>query len=175
MNSKLLPRLAGVLGVNALIAALFWAVVKFSLAKEGGLSQQVLGLTEGDPVRIQSYLEEMQGGLLMPGVLGIALGAVLAVVWLILVDRNPPYGDQSAKAKRGSWAGLLLLSIAVTAGLFFWRVIAAPLAEMAAPSIPVTATALGEALMVLGYWLGTAIFVPSSTKVAVPGAGLLGG
>ena len=175
MNSKLLPRLAGVLGVNAVIAGIFWAVVKFGLAKEDGLSQQVLGLTEGDPVRIQSYLEEMVGGLLMPGVLSIALGAVLAAIWLILVDRNPPYGDQSAKAKRGSWAGLLLLGIAVTIGLFWWEVIAAPLAEMAAPSIPVTVTGLGAVLMVLGYWLGTAIFVPSSTRIAVPGAGLLGG
>lgn len=175
MNSKLVPRLAGVLAVNGIIAGIFWAIVKFGLAKESGLSQQVLGLTEGDPVRIQSYLEEMTGGLLVPGVIGIVLGAALAVIWLILVDRNPPYGDQSAKAKRGSWAGLLLFGAAVTFGLFWWRVIAAPLSELAAPSIPVTVTGLGEILMVLGFWLSTAIFVPSSTKIAVPGAGLLGG
>ena len=175
MNSKLLPRLAGVLGVNVVIAGIYWVIVKFALAKEDGLSQQVLGLTEGDPVRNQSYLEEMAGGLLIPGVLGIALGALLAIVWLILVDRNPPYGDESAKAKRGSWAGLLLLGVAVTVGLFWWRVVAGPLAEMMAPSIPVTVTGLGAVLMVLGYWLATAIFVPSSTRIAVPGAGVLGG
>ena len=175
MNSKLFPRMAGVLGVNGVIAAIFWAIIKFGLAKEDGLSQQVLALTEGDPLRIQSYIEEMVGGLLMPGVIGIAVAALLACLWLFMVDRNPPYGDQSAKAKRGSWAGYLLLAMVLTGVLFYLRVIGAPLAELVAPSIPVTVTGLALVLTLIGYWLGTAIFVPSSTKVAVPGAGLLGG
>ena len=174
MDTKLFPRLAGVLGINAIMAVVFWATVKFGLSTEDGLSQQVLGLTEGDPLRIQSYLEEMAGGLLLPGVLAITLGMLLACLWLVLVDRNPPYGDQSAKAKRGSWSALLLVAVAFTAGLFWWFVFSSPLAELVAPSIPVTVVGLAGLLVVVGYWLSTAIFVPSSTKLAVLGAGMFG-
>lgn len=174
MNSKLLPRLAGVLGINAVVAAVFWAFIKFGIASQDGLSQQVLEMTEGDPTRIQAYLDDMTGGLLVPGLIGLLAAALLACLWLILVDRNPPYGDKSARGKRASWAGFLLLVIALVGGLGWLRIIAAPLAAMMAPTIPATVTAITELLTVLAYWLSTSIFVPSSTKVAIPGASLFG-
>ena len=174
MNSNLFPRLAGVLGIHAVLVALYWAVVKFALASQTALSEQVLGLTEGDPLRIQAYLDEMIGALVSAGIIGLLVAALLASLWLILVDRNPPFGDKSARGKRGSWAGLLLVAIVVAAGSCWLRVIAAPIAETLAGSLPMTATAIVVGLVVVGYWLSTAIFVPSSTKVAVPGASAFG-
>ena len=174
MNSNLFPRLAGVLAIHAVLIALYWAIVKFALAGQTALSEKVLGLTEGDPQRIQAYLDEMVGALVSAGVIGLLAAALLATLWLVLVDRNPPYGDKSARSKRGSWAGLLLLALIVSAGVCWLRVIAAPIAETLAGSLPVTATAIVVGMVVVGYWLSTAVFVPSSTKVAVPGASAFG-
>ena len=174
MNTKLFPRLAGVLGIHAALIALLWAIVKFGLADQNALSEPVLALTEGDPLRIQAYLDEMIGALLTVGATALIISALLAGLWLYMIDRNPPFGDKSARGKRGPWAGMLLLALS-TAGAACWlRIIGAPIAETLASSLPVITTAIVLALVLVGFWLSTAVFVPSSTKIAIPGASLFG-
>lgn len=174
MSTNLLPRLLGVLGIHAVISALFWAIVKFGLATQDGLAISLVERVDGDPGRIQSYLDEMVSALVLAGVGGLLITAVLACLWLYLIHRNPPYGDKSARGKRGSWAGLMIAALFATGTLFWVQVIGAPIAQTLAPSIPLNVTAIGVVLVVVSYWLSTALFAPPSTKVAVPGASLLG-
>jgi hypothetical protein len=158
-----------VLAIFAALSALYWAIVRFGLATQDGLSSELLQRLDGDPAHIQAYLDEMVADVTLAGVAGLLVGAILACTWLVLVDRNPPHGDRSARAKRGSWAGLMLLALLVAGGLFWFKVIGAPIAATLAPSIPLYATLAGLVLLAIGYWLATGLFAPASTKVAVPG------
>lgn len=168
MKSSLFPRLLGVLGIFAVLAAIYWAIVKFGMATQSGLAGDLVARLDGDPARIDAYLDEAVAGLVTPGVIALVAAGALASVWLILIERNPPFGDKSARSKRGSWAALFLSALAVAVGAFWTQVISAPLAEMLSPSLPVTATVTCLVLLAIGYWLGTALFAPASTKVGVP-------
>ncbi len=174
MPSKLFPRLLGVLGIHAVISGLLWIIVKFALATQDGLSPDLTERLDGDPVRIQSHLDEVTSEMLLTGIGGLLVSALLACLWLFLIDRNPPYGDKSARSKRGSWAGLMILAVIAAVALFWFMLIGAPIAEMLAPNVPLKTTILGIVLLVVGYWFSTGLFAPASTKVAVPGTGLFG-
>lgn len=175
MSSKLFPRLLGVLGICAIMSGLYWAIIKYGIATQEGLATNLVERLDGDPARVDAYLSEMSREILMAGIGGLLAAAVLAGIWLILINRNPPYGDKSARSKRGSWAGLMILSIVIAISLFWFKVIGAPIAEMLAPSVPLNASALGVGFVAFAYWLSTALFAPASTKVAVPGGSLFGG
>lgn len=172
MTSKLFPRLLGVLAIFAALSAVFWAIVNFGLAKQEGLAGDLIERLDGDPSRIQAYLDEMISSILLAGIGALLAAALLACTWLVIIDRNPPHGDRSARAKRGSWAGLMLLSLAVAGALFWFKLIGAPIAETLAPNVPLSAATAGLVLVALGYWIGTGLFAPQSTKVAVPGGAL---
>ncbi|MEO7692225.1 MAG: hypothetical protein ABIS51_23270 [Sphingomonas sp.] len=165
----------GVLGINAATAGVFWAVIKFGIAKQNALAPALIERLDGDPAHISAYIDDMTKEILLAGIGGLLAAAVLACLWLILIDRSPPHGDKSARAKRGSWAGLMILAIAIAGGLFWFKLIGAPIAALLAPSVPLNATGIGLILLVVGYWLSTAVFAPASTKVAVPGGRLFGG
>lgn len=175
MPYGLWPRLLGVIGVFAALGALFWVVVRFGLATQDGLAPDLIQRLEGDPMRIQAYLDEMVSALLLAGISALAAAAAMACLWLLLVHRNPPHGDQSARAKRSSWAGLMLVSLIFAGGLFWLKVVEAPIAATLAPNIPLYASIVGLALLALGYWLSTGIFAPATTKAAVPGGSLFPG
>ena len=102
----------------------------------------------------------------------LLLSAVLACVWLSMIHRYPPYGDKSARSRRGSWSALLLAALVGCLGLFWERLIGASVADLLAPGAPVKAAVVGASAVLVGYWASTALFVPVSTKVAVPGGGL---
>lgn len=172
MTSKLFPRLLGVLGIFLVMLALFWCVVKFGLATQRGLAVDLVERLDGDPARIQAYLDEMISGILRAGIGALLAAAILGCLWLIMIDRNPPHGDKSARAKRGSWAGLMLLALVVAMALFWFMVIGAPIAATLAPNVPLYAAIAALVLVALGYWLSTGLFAPASTKVAIPGGSL---
>lgn len=173
MTSKLFPRLLGVLGIFLVMSVLFWCFVKFGLASQDGLAGDLVERLDGDPARIQAYLDEMVSSILLAGIGALLAAAILACLWLITIDRNPPHGDKSARGKRGSWAGLMLLALIVTGGLFWFKVVGAPISATLAPSVPLYAAAGALILVALGYWLSTGILAPASTKVAIPGGSLL--
>lgn len=175
MSSNLIPRMLGVIGVHLAAAAIYWAIVEFGFSGQSSLAPDLVDRLDGDPVRISAYIGEMAREMLMAGIGGLLFAAVLACLWLVLIDRSPPIGDRSARAKRGSWAGLMILSIVVSIGLFGAKLVLAPVATLLAASVPVNASALGLISVALAYWLSTALFAPSSTKVAVPGGTVFGG
>lgn len=174
MISKLLPRLLGVFAVHAAMGAIFWLIVKFALVTQNGLAFELTERLDGDPNRVQAHIEEVIGEVLRTGFGALLASTILACLWLWLVERAPPVGDQMALKKRGSWAGLMLVSVIITIALFWFMLIGAPVAEMLSPSVPMNAALSALALQVLGYWLSTGIFAPPSTKIAVPGASLFG-
>ena len=175
MSTKLFPRLLGVLAIFAVMAALFWAIVHFAFGTQDALNAALVERLDGDPARVQAYLDELAGTLLTAGIAGLLAAAVLACLWLVLIDRSPPYGDKSARSKRGSWAGLLILALLILVALFWFLVIGAPIAETLASGLSLNATLAAVALAVIGYWLATALFAPASTKVAIPGGTMFGG
>lgn len=174
MSSNLLTRILGTLGVHAALAAAFWAVVRFGFADQEALAPDLVDRLDGDPMHIAAYVDDVSKQMLLAGLGGFLIAAALAAIWLVLLDRNPPYGDKSARAKRGSWAGLLIVAIIAAMVLFWLKLLGSPVATLLAPSVPLNVTAIGMVLLVIGYWLSTAIFAPSSTKVAVPGARIFG-
>lgn len=174
MSSNLLTRILGTLGVHAAPAAAFWGIVRFGFADQGALAPDLVDRLDGDPLHIAAYVDDVSTQMLLAGLGGFAIAAALASIWLVLLDRNPPYGDKSARAKRGSWAGLLIVAIIAAAVLFWLKLLGSPVATLLAPNVPLNVTAIGMVLVVVGYWLSTAIFAPSSTKVAVPGARVFG-
>lgn len=175
MSSNLITRMLGVLGVHAATGALYWAVVEFGFAKQSSLAPDLIERLDGDPAPISAYVDEMTREVLLAGIGGLLVSAVLACLWLALIDRSPPIGDKSARGKRGSWAGLMILALVAAVGLFCAKVVLAPIATLLAASVPVNTAGLGVIVVALGYWLSTAAFAPASTKVAVPGGSLFGG
>jgi hypothetical protein len=161
-----------VLGIFLLMSVLFWCIVHFGLTTQNSLAPDLIERLDGDPLRIQAYLDEMVTCMLFAGIGALLAGAVLVCFWLVMIDRNPPHGDKSARSKRTSWAGLMLLALIVAFALFWFKVIGAPIAVTLSPSVPLYAAAAGLALVVLGYWVSTGLFAPASTKVAVPGGSL---
>jgi len=174
VSSNLPTRILGTLGVHAALAAAFWAVVRFGFAGQEALAPDLVDRLDGDPMHIAAYVDDVSKQMLLAGLGGFVIAAALASIWLVLLDRNPPYGDKSARAKRGSWAGLLIVAIIAAMVLFWLKLLGSPVATLLAPSVPLNVTAIGMVLLVIGYWLSTAIFAPSSTKVAVPGARIFG-
>lgn len=174
MSSNLLTRMLGVFGIHAALGGLYWAIIKFGIAGQDALAPDLIERLDGDPAHISAYVDDMSKEILLAGIGSLLASTVLVCLWLILIDRNPPHGDKSARAKRGSWAGLMIAAIGIAIGLFWFKLIGAPIATLLAPSVPLNAAGLGLVLLVVGYWLSTALFAPASTKVAVPGGGLFG-
>lgn len=168
------PRVLGALGIHAALAALFWALVRFALIKQDSLATDLLTRLDGDPTAAQAYIDEVAGDALVVGFGGLLVAALLASFWLFTVHRRPPIGDADARSRRSAWAVMLLVALAAAGGFAWARLIGAPVAALLAPGVPAEVTAVALLLVLLGYWLSTGLFAPSSTKVAVPGGSLLG-
>ncbi|WP_380784840.1 hypothetical protein [Sphingomonas sp. R86521] len=175
MSSNLPTRILGVLGIHAALGGVYWAIIKFGFANQNALAPDLIDRLDGDPAHVAAYVDDMSKQALLAGFGGLLVAAVLACIWLVLIDRSPPYGDKSARAKRGSWAGLMIVAVLVSIAWFWIKMIGAPIAVLLAPSVPLNASGIAFVLLVLGYWLSTALFAPASTKVAVPGGSLFGG
>ena len=169
----LLPRLLGVIGVHAVLGVLAWLLDRWLVVRQDGLSTDLLTRIDGDPARAEAYLADIGGDILTATAGSLLLSALLACAWLAIIHRNPPYGDKSARSRRGSWSALLIIALAGSLGLFWERLVGASVADLLAPGAPVKATVVGVVAVVVGYWASTAVFVPISTKVAVPGGSLL--
>ena len=174
MKSGIFVRLLGVLAIHLAMIAIYWAIVSFVLATQANLSAAVLERTEGDAQRIAANIAEVSGAMLSPGIITILVSAILACLWLLLVDRKPPIGDKDARSKRGSWAGLLLVALVAGGLAFYFLLIGAPVAEMLAANVPLQAMIAALVLLALGYWVSTGLLVVNSAKVAVPASRLLG-
>ena len=171
MSSNLLVRLALALGANIGAFAVYFGIVKFGIADQSSLAQSVLERLQEDPAGLQLRVDDLSGQLLTVGAAAIGISFVLAVIWLILLETNPPVGDASARAKRQPWAGLLIGTVLASAAASWALLINAPIAEQLAGGVAITGTAAAVALAVVGYWLGTGLGAPRSCKVAVPGFG----
>jgi hypothetical protein len=168
----LLPRLLGVIGIHAVLGLLAWLIDGWLVVRQEGLSTDLLTRIDGDPARAEAYLADIGGDILTATAGSLLLSAVLACVWLTMIYRNPPYGDKSARSRRGSWSALLLVGMVGCLGLFWERLVGASVADLLAPGAPVKATIIGAFGVLVSYWVSTAVFVPVSTKVAVPGGSL---
>lgn len=174
MKAGIFVKLLSVLAIHLVMIGLYWAIVSFVLATQDNLSAAVLERTEGDAQRIAANIAEVSGAMLSPGIISILVGALLACLWLLLVDRRKPIGDKDARSKRGSWAGLLLVALVGCGLAFFFLLIGAPVAEMLAANVPLQAMIAALVLLALGYWVGTGLLVVNSAKVAVPGSRIFG-
>lgn len=175
MKTGIFVRLLGVLAIHLAMIGIYWAIVSFMLATQDNLSAAVLERTEGDAQRIAANIAEVSGAMLSPGIMSILVGAVLACLWLLLIEKKPPVGTNDARRKRGSWAGLLLVALVAGGATFFFLLIGAPVSEMLAANVPLQAMIAALVLLALGYWVGTGVLVVNSAKVAVPASGILGG
>lgn len=173
MNASIFVRLLVVVGINAALGAVYWAIVQYGLATQANLAATVQTRVQDSPQRLAVYLSEVAGGMLQPGIVSLLIAAALAGLWLILVDRNPPAGPESARRKRGSWSALLLLVIVLAIASFWFLLIGAVIEQNLADNVPVYAAVAGLLLSVLGYWLSTGLMVPAATTVAVPLARLV--
>ena len=171
MSSNLLVRLALALGANIGAFAVYFGIAKFGIADQSSLAQSVLERLQEDPTGLQIRVDDLSGQLLTVGAAAIGISFVLAVIWLILLETNPPVGDASARAKRQPWAGLLIGTVLASAATSWALLINAPIAEQLASGVAITGTAAAVALAMVGYWLGTGLGAPRSCKVAVPGFG----
>ncbi len=169
----LLPRLLGVVGIHAVLGLATWLLAGWLVVRQEGLSTDLLTRIDGDPARAEAYLSDIGGDILTASAGSLLLSALLACVWLTTIHRNPPHGDRSARSRRGSWSALLLLALAGCVGIFWERLVGASVADLLAPGAPVKVTVIVAIAVLVGYWTSTAFFVPISTKVAVPGGGLL--
>ena len=170
---KLFPRLLGVLVVHAVLGALAWGLDRWLFVRQERLATDLLNRIDGDPAQVEAYLSDVGGSLLSATAGSLLLSTILGVGWLVAIHHNPPYGDKSARSRRGSWAALAIVAILGSLGLFWQRLEATSVADLLAPGVPVGATVIGVAAVVIAYWVSTAVFAPVSTKVAVPGASLL--
>ena len=162
----------GVFAVHAVLAALFWALVRFVLLKQDSLATDLLTRIDGDPAAAQAYLDEVVGDALVAGFGGLLVGALLASFWLFTVHRKPPIGDADARSRRAPWSAMLLVALVAAFGLAWARLIGAPVASLLGSGVPAEVTAVSLLLVLVGYWLGTGLFAPAGTKVAVPGGAL---
>lgn len=169
----LIPRLLGVIGLHAVLGLCAWLIEGWLVVRQEGLSTDLLTRIDGDPARAEAYLADIGGDILTAIASSLLLSALLACVWLTMIHRNPPYGDRSARSRRLSWSVLLLVALVGCLALFWERLVGASVADLLAPGAPVKATLVGVSAVLVGYWTSTAVFVPISTKVAVPGGGLL--
>lgn len=171
MNSSILVRIALALGANAAAFGIFFAFAKFGMADQGNIAQAVLERMQDNPAGLQVRIDDLVGQLITMAAAAIGFAFVLAAVWLLMVEINPPVGDASARAKRQPWAGLLIVTTigAIVGGWIL--LINAPIAESLASGVGVTGTAVATFLAIIGYWLGTGMGAPRSCKVAVPGFG----
>lgn len=168
------PRILGALAIHAVLAALFWALIRFVLIGQDSLATDLLTRLDGDPAAAQAYVDEVTGDALVVGFGGLLVGALLASFWLFTVYRKPPIGDADASSRRTPWAVALLVTLVAALGFAWARLIGAPVAALLRSGVPTEVTAVALMLVLAGYWLATALFAPSSTKVAVPGGTLLG-
>ena len=173
MKDNIFVKLLGVLGINVAMGVVYWLIVQYVLAVQDNLSPTVLERIQDNPARLETYLGEASGSMLQAGIISLLLGAILAGLWLVLVMRNPPGGPESARAKRPSWAGLLLLLVISAIACFWFALIGAAIAQTLASKVSIYAAIVGTVLTALGYWLATAACVPDTTKVAVPLSRLL--
>jgi hypothetical protein len=171
MISNILVRLALAMGANVATFSIFFLFARFGMADQGNISQAVLENLQDNPMGVQVRIDDLVGQLITTGAAAIGVAFVLAVVWLVMVEMNPPVGDVTARAKRQTWAGLLILTVigAIAAGWLL--LIDAPIANSLASGVAVTGTAVAVLLAIIGYWLGTGLGAPRACKVAVPGFG----
>lgn len=169
---KLLPRLLGVFAIHAVLGALAWGLDRLLLIRQDGLSTELLERIDGDPARAEAYVSDVGGYVLEATAGSVALSAVLVCLWLYMIHRAPPYGDRSARSRRGSWSALLAVAVVGSLGLFWQRLAGASATDLLAPGVPAEATIVGLVAVLLGFWVTSALFAPESTKVAVPGGTL---
>lgn len=171
MSSNLPVRLAMALGANIGAFAAYFGIAKFSLADQASLAQPVLERLQDDPAGLQIRVDDLSGQLITVGAAAMGIAFVMAAIWLIMVDMNPPVSDATARAKRQPWAGLLIGTVVLAAAAGWALLINAPIAEQLASGISVTGTAAAAGLALVGYWLGTGLGASRTAKIAVPGFG----
>lgn len=166
MGNSFAIRLLGTLGLHALAAAIMagWALTRGQPA----LAPEVIARAEGMPERLIPYLDDLHSVLVSTGSLAIALSALLACIWLWLVQADPPHDDRSARSKRPLWAGFLVGLLVVTALLYWLRVLSEPASRFMAADVGPTALGITALLALLAYWVSTGLFVPAASRPSVP-------
>jgi hypothetical protein len=164
-------RIVVLLVANAVVFLLFWAFVGFSLVDQDSLSLSVLDQLDGNPVSIERRLATMRAQMLTAGSAAIGVAAVLGVVWLVMLQLDPPIGDKTARTKRGSWAVLWIVGVVAALASGWLLLVGAPISAELADGVPFKAAAAAAFLATIGYWVGTGLGAPTTCKVAVPGFG----
>ncbi|KPF73477.1 hypothetical protein IP88_09115 [alpha proteobacterium AAP81b] len=170
--SRLFRAVAAALVIIVALLGLFW----FLGANQAALSDATRQLGQGDVSLLQPYVDDLWNRLLQTAILSMLVPLVFGLGWVFLVERAPPIGDASAKAKRGSWAIMLLVTWLVVGVLVWASLIYAAIAVTMAPGLGVQCLLAGELAATLLYYLVTALGVFPPSRVSVPGGNaLLGG
>ncbi len=171
----------GVLGsfVLHLVFGLLAFGLVFLFTQEFGNASEELLLqmadAEDQEVQVMAFLSEArdQLGGWIAAVMGVSF--VFSVAFLGLAQRTMPSTPTEAKSKFGLWVGLLVL-VFILAVIWWWFAVGSPEAGYALIfsnyALIMIATFL---LMLLGYYLSTALFVKSTMVPSVPVASLLRG
>ena len=171
----------GVLGsfVLHLVFGLLAFGLVFLFTKEFGNASEELLLVlvdaEDQEMQVMAFLTEARNqlGEWVGPVMGVSF--LLSVLFLGLAQQTMPSTPAEAKSKFGLWVGLLVL-LFIIAAAWWWFAVGSPEAGYALVfgnyALIVISTFL---LMLLGYFLSTAVFVKSTMVPSVPGASLLRG
>lgn len=125
-------------------------------------------LADGNPALLAPYLDDVRRSLTSLSLIAIALSLVLAVGWLVVVQRDPPYGEETARSKLGLWVILLVALVLGIGGLVWLRFLDDPVSGFVEATIGTTALLLLPLVATLAYWVSTAAFVRPASRPSVP-------
>jgi hypothetical protein len=153
------------------VAVIYWMTKDFEDASE--LVRNTVGSDENAESGALAYLAEARADLLA-WLLGSMLASWLASsLFLALAQRHEPRIDSEARKMFGLWGVLLILTLGLSALIWWRRVSLVEAGGMLISSNYITIIATGVVATFLGYYLVTGMAVKPTMKPSVPGASVL--
>jgi len=110
------------------------------------------------------------------GLAAVLVSLVCTAVWLAICEANPPAGNVSAAAQRGSWTGMFFGALIGAGGAIYATLWGQPRVLRDLFEGVATNTTISALIAVaVAYYLATALAVRRAQRVSVPGAPALFG
>lgn len=147
---------------------IYWLTNGFESASEQLRNKMVD--TDDVEAAVLVELAEARFTLMQWAFISLTVSWITTTVFLYAAQRHEPRSDAEAQQRFGVWGTLLILTLGLSAFLW-WRWVSLAQIALALMSDHYTMIlATSFAATALGYYLSTALFVKNAAKPSVPGA-----
>jgi hypothetical protein len=154
--------------IHVAIAILAMGLIYLLGSGDGALNEATKTAYESRPSELADVRSEALWGLALWTLLALAADWAIAGLWIMLAERQRPATPAQGAELRGLWAGLLIVSLIVTA-VIGWRFVWQQSLQLDLATRLLTGSTLVASLATLAaYWTSTAVCVKRVMRRSVP-------